>query len=97
MKNEVKNNFLNHRPLTCEALNKLQQKGYKYLQVQGYTMDHHLEYVDPHYLMLVPIKELSPSRSKMDVYEAIDSDIIREWVKTADTSDRVEIFLAGTN
>lgn len=64
MTNEVKNNFLYHKQLTNEALNNLQQKGYKYLQVQGYTLDHHPEYVEPHYLMLVPIKSLSANRKK---------------------------------
>ena len=93
MTNEIKNNFLSHKPLTFEALDNLQQKGYKYLQVQGYTLDHHPEYVEPHYLMLVPIKELSLKREQMDIYEEIDSSLIKEWVK-AGNSNRLEIFLA---
>lgn len=97
MTKEIKNNFLNHKPLTFEALHTLQQKGYKYLQVQGYTLDHHLEYVEPHYLMLVPIKSLSTNRAKMDIYEDIDSDIIRKWVIGENKTDGLEIFLAGSN
>ena len=93
MTNEVKNNFLSHKPLTKEALSNLQQKGYKYLQVQGYTLDHHPEYVEPHYLMLIPIKDLSVKREQMDIYEEIDSSLIKEWVK-AGNSNRLEIFLA---
>ncbi len=93
MTNEIKNNFLSHKPLTFEALNNLQQKGYKYLQIQGYTLDHHPEYVEPHYLMLVPIKELSVKREQMDIYEEIDSSLIKEWVN-AGNSNRLEIFLA---
>jgi hypothetical protein len=93
MTNEVKNNFLSHKPLTSEALDNLQQKGYKYLQVQGYTLDHHPEYVEPHYLMLIPIKDLSAKREQMDIYEEIDSSLIKEWVKTG-SSNRLEIFLA---
>lgn len=93
MTNEVKNNFLSHGPLTFEALDNLQQKGYKYLQVQGYTLDHHPEYVEPHYLMLVPIKDLSVKREQMDIYEDIDSNLIKEWVK-AGNNNRLEIFLA---
>ena len=58
MTNEIKNNYLYHKPLTTEAIHNLQQKGYKYLQVQGFTLDHHAEHVEPHYLMLVPVKEL---------------------------------------
>ncbi len=94
MTNEVKNNFLSHKPLTKEALSNLQQKGYKYLQVQGYTLDHHPEYVEPHYLMLVPIKGLSAHRGKMDIYEDIDSDLIKEWIKAGNNNDSLEIFLA---
>lgn len=94
MTNEIKNNFLHHKPLSFEALNTLQEKGYRYLQIQGYTLDHHPEYVEPHYLMLVPIKELSANREKMDIYEDINSDLIKEWVKASDNNDRLEIFLA---
>ena len=97
MTNEIKNNFLFHKPLTNEALDNLQQKGYKYLQVQGYTLDHHSEYVEPHYLMLVPIKSLSANREKMDIYEDIDSDLIRDWVKAGNNNDGLEIFLADRN
>ena len=97
MTNEVKNNFLSHKPLTNEALNNLQKKGYRYLQVQGYTLDHHPEYVEPHYLMLVPIKALSANRGKMDIYEDIDSDLIKEWVKAAENSDSLDFFLADRN
>jgi hypothetical protein len=97
MTNEVKNNFLGHKPLTSEALNILQQKGFKYLQVQGYTLDHHPEYVEPHYLMLVPIKSLSANREKMDIYEDIDSDLIKEWIKAGNNNDSLEIFLADRN
>ena len=94
MTSEIKNNFLNHKPLSFDNLNKLQEKGYRYLQVQGYTLDHHPEYVEPHYLMLVPIKELSVNPEKMDIYEEINSDLIKAWVNAADNNDRLEIFLA---
>jgi hypothetical protein len=93
MTNEVKNNLQSHKPLTFEALNNLQEQGYKYLQVQGYTLDHHPEYVEPHYLMLVPIKSLSAKPEQMDIYEDIDSEMIKDWVK-AGSNNRLEIFLA---
>jgi hypothetical protein len=93
MTNETKNNYLYHKPLTTEALHILQEKGYKYLQVQGFTMDHHAEYVEPHYLMLVPVKELS---ANMDIYEPIDSDLINEWASNSKDNDRLEVYLAGS-
>jgi hypothetical protein len=94
MTSEIKNNYLHHKPLTSEALANLKEKGYRYLQVQGFTLDHHPEYVEPHYLMLVPFKTLSNSQGKMDIYEDINSDMIQEWVNTANNNDRLEIFLA---
>jgi hypothetical protein len=93
MTNEIKNNYLHHKPLTINALNILQQEGYKYLQVQGFTMDHHAEYVEPHYLMLVPVKELT---ANMDIYEPIDSDLINEWANSSKDNDRLEVYLAGS-
>lgn len=96
MTNEIKNNYLKHKPLTFEALNSLRQKGYKYLQVQGFTIDHHLEYVDPHYLMLVPIKALSTNRAQMDIYEDINSDLIKEWLNKDSKNDRLEVFLVAS-
>lgn len=91
MTNEIKNNYLYHKPLTTEAIHILQQKGYKYLQVQGFTLDHHAEYVEPHYLMLVPVKEFPK-----DIYEPINSELVNEWIANANNSDRLEVFLAGT-
>ena len=90
MTNEIKNNYLYHKPLTTEAIHNLQQKGYKYLQVQGFTLDHHAEHVEPHYLMLVPVKELP-----QDIYEPINSDMVSEWIANGEANDRLEIFLAG--
>jgi hypothetical protein len=90
MTNEIKNNYLYHKPLTAEALHSLQLKGYKYLQVQGFTIDHHAEYVEPHYLMLVPFKDLP-----MDIYEPINSELVNEWISNSANSDRLEVFLAG--
>jgi hypothetical protein len=97
MTSEVKNNFLHHIPLSFEALARLQKKGYRYLQVQGFTLDHHPEYVEPHYLMLVPIKDLSANGEKMGIYEDINSELIKEWAKTSDSKHRLEIFLAYRN
>jgi hypothetical protein len=91
MTNEIKNNYLYHKPLTAEAIISLQQKGYKYLQVQGFTMDHHAEYVEPHYLMLVPKKELP-----LDIYEPINSELVNEWIKNNSSNDRLEVFLADS-
>lgn len=97
MTNETKSNFNNHRPLTVEALSTLQDKGYKYLQVKGFTLDHHPEYVEPHYIMLVPVRSLSGNRSKMDIYEDIDSSIFKTWANMQRTNENLEILIANVN
>ena len=96
MTNENKSNYLDHKPLTSEALDSLQKKGYKYLQVQGFTMDHHAEYVDPHYLMLIPMKELPTDQAKMDIYEPINSELINSCITSANNNDRLTVYLAGS-
>ena len=91
MTNEIKNNFIYHKALTAEAIFSLEEKGYKYLQVQGFTLDHHPEYVEPHYLMLVPVKELP-----MDIYEPINSELVNEWIANAKCNGSLEVYLASS-
>jgi hypothetical protein len=76
-----------------EALDDLKGKGYKYLQVQGFTLDHHPEYIEPHYLMLVPTKSLASNKSKMDIYEDIASETIINWAKRKD-DETLHVYLA---
>ena len=94
MTSETKKNFDNHRNLTLAALDDLKQKGYQYLQIQGFTMDHHPEYIEPHYLMLVPIKSLSANNAGMDVYEEISGNTIIKWA-TQKPDEKLQIFLAN--
>ncbi|MEP7254478.1 MAG: hypothetical protein ABI666_01815 [Ferruginibacter sp.] len=96
MTNEMKRNFDNHSSLTIKALDDLKEKGYKYLQVQGFTMDHHPEYIEPYYLMLVPVKSLTANKAAMDVYEEISGETIINWAKRSD-DESLHIFLANTN
>ncbi len=93
MTNEMKKNFDNHGSLTIEALNHLKTKGYKYLQVQGFTPDHHPEYIEPNYLMLVPMKSLSSKKNNMDVYEDISGETIINWANHGD-DESLHVFLA---
>jgi hypothetical protein len=89
MTNEMKSNYFFHKPITAEAIDKLQMNGYKYLQVQGFTLDHHPEHVEPHYLLLVPTKHPT------GIYEPINSDMVNDWIKEADDKERLEVFLSG--
>ena len=92
----MKKNYDNHCTLTLAALDQLKEKGYQYLQVQGFTMDHHPEYIEPYYLMLVPVKSLTANKAPMDVYEKISGETIINWAKRSD-DESLHIFLANTN
>ena len=96
MTNEMKKNFDNHVTLTVDALDQLKEKGYQYLQVQGFTMDHHPEYIEPYYLMLVPVKSLTANKATMDVYEEISGETIINWAKRSD-DESLHIFLANAS
>ena len=96
MTNEMKKNFDNHSILTMDALDRLKEKGYQYLQIQGFTMDHHPEYIEPHYMMLIPVKSLKANKASMDVYEEISGETIIKWAKQKD-DEKLHIFLANAN
>jgi hypothetical protein len=64
---------------STKALDLLQVKGFKFVQVKGLTMDKHYEYVEPHYLVLIPMKELPNDPLKRDIYEPIKSDLLYKW------------------
>lgn len=83
------------RPLTKEALAKIEKEGYKYVQIKGLTFDKHYEYVEPHYLVLVPMKELPTDPAQKDIYEPIASKILQQWA--TEKNDVLEILIAASN
>jgi len=93
MKNETKENFESKNRLTLESLQKLKDKGFRYVQVKGFTPDKRPDYMEPRYLMLVPIKELSDDPDKKEIYEPIDSKILMDWANSPD--DGVEVLVAA--
>lgn len=78
-------------PFNVKTLNELIRKGYKYVQIKGVTQDYHYDYVDPNYLLLVPIKDLPQDLAKKDVYADIDSDIILAWARNTEDSTPVSV------
>ncbi|HLX93451.1 MAG TPA: hypothetical protein VKR32_17325 [Puia sp.] len=77
--------------LTLSSLQHLKEKGFQYVQVRGMTRDHRPDYMEPHYLMLVPIKDLPRDQSQKDVYADIDSKIILEWASHSGAGIKVII------
>ncbi|MDB5252881.1 MAG: hypothetical protein JWP27_2050 [Flaviaesturariibacter sp.] len=66
-------------PLTIKGLQKMEAEGYKYVQVKGFTMDKHFDYIEPHIMVLVPMKELPTDQDKKDIYEPTNSKLLKQW------------------
>jgi len=75
-----------------KSLNKLKLMGYKYVQVKGLTVDRHYDYIEPHFLMLIPFKELSTENTDNGIYEPIESDLLFQWA--AEANEFTEILIA---
>lgn len=91
MKNETKENFGTTAPFTLAALETLKSKGFQYVQVKGFTRDRRLDYMEPHFLVLIPLKEL-PAGGNIEIYESINSKLLLEWA--AHPRDRMEILVS---
>lgn len=92
MKNETRRNFESAKKLSVNLLKELQSSGYQYVQVKGYTLEKQAEYVEPHYFMLVPIRELPSDQEQKDIYEPISSELLVQWAE--ENQDRTEVLVA---
>lgn len=79
-------------PLTLKSLQKIEDDGYKFVQVKGLTADKHFDYIEPHYLVLVPMKELPLDQDKKDIYEPCPSKLLEQWA--AEEDERFPIVVA---
>ena len=58
MKNDNREPGESKKKLTPASLQSLRKKGFRYVQVQGFSPDKHLDYMEPRYFVLVPLKNL---------------------------------------
>lgn len=79
-------------PLTLQLLRQIEDEGYKYVQVKGLTLDKHYDYVEPHFLVLVPMKELPTAQEHKDIYEPVPSGLLAKWAVEED--DALEIVVS---
>lgn len=79
MKNETREDFETAAPFTIAALETLKNKGFRYVQVKGFTSDKKLDYMEPRYLVLIPMKELPVDAGKIEIYESINSQLLLDW------------------
>ena len=80
-------------PFNIKALDNLQKKGYKFVQIKGLTIDKHFDYVEPYYLLLVPLIELPTEASRKDIYEPIKSELLYKWA--AEVNEHPQIVIAN--
>ena len=67
------------RHLTLNLLQVLLSRGFRFVQVRGLTIDRHYDYTEPDWLMLFPMKSLPSRREMKDIYEPINSELLRDW------------------
>jgi len=79
-------------PLTLQMLQQIEDDGYKFVQVKGLTFDKHYDYVEPHFLVLVPMKELPTAQEHKDIYEPLPSPLLQKWV--IENDDALEIMVS---
>jgi len=93
MKNETEKNLPPAAKLTPQALQRLREKGFLYVQVKGLSRDRRPDYMHPRFLILTPIKELPSDPGKKEIYEPINSHILTEWADSPDMG--FEVFVAA--
>jgi hypothetical protein len=79
--------------LTVESLKELKRLGFRYAQVKGFTNDNRLDYIEPHYLMLFPFKELPGNSELKEIYERLDSKILMDWACSPDVGIAVRVAI----
>ncbi len=80
-------------PFTLKSLRKIEDAGYKYVQVKGLTADKHFDYIEPHVMILVPMRELPTDQDKKDIYEPVASKLLQQWA--AEEDERFPIVVAN--
>ena len=79
MKKEIKDSFGATTLFTMAALEALKDKGFRYVQIKGFTADKKLDYMEPRYWVLFPLKELSSNKCEVEIYEPINSQTLMDW------------------
>ena len=81
-------------PLTLQALDNLAKKGFQYVQVKAFTSDRHFDYVDPSMFIMFPMKELPTDPLQRDIYEPINSELLRAWASEENDMTQFRISVA---
>jgi hypothetical protein len=77
--------------LTLKVMQVLIDKGYRFVQVRGITVDKHYEYIEPNCIILIPMLELPADQAQKDIYEPIDSELLRQWATEQNKSFKIYV------
>jgi hypothetical protein len=81
--------------LTLQVLKELKEKGFQYVSVQAFTNDRRIDYLEPSYLELVPLKVLPDEINKIGIFEPIDSQMLTEWASAPNQGIKVFVLRHG--
>jgi hypothetical protein len=95
MKKENKEKFAPGRALTLHALAELRHHGFLYVRVDAFTQNMRPDYMEPHYFVLTPIKNLPDDVNKKGIYEPIDSPMLTDWANSPDVG--IKVYLGKAN
>lgn len=91
MKNEMKENFGPAVAFTLQTLEKLKTRGFQYVRVNAFTQDKRMDYMEPHYFMLIPVKELPDNINEKGIYEPINSQLLIDWANSP--NEGIKVFV----
>src|SRR5690349_3042900 len=91
MKAETREDF-GTTPFTTAALQTLKNKGFQYVQVKGLTSERRLDYMEPRYLILIPVKNLPDDPGRIEIYEPINSQLLMDWADHP--NDGMEVLIS---
>ena len=81
--------------LTSETLQDLKDKGYQYVLIKDYDVDTRLGYLSLSSFTLIPVRELPQAQELKEIYEPLESEILRSWAQSIDGELDVFIQLAS--
>jgi len=89
MRTEDKENFVPATPFTLEELEKLKARGFNLVRVNAFTQDRHMDYMEPRYFMLTPLRNLPDDINQKGIYEPIESELLKSWATNPDEGIKV--------
>jgi hypothetical protein len=89
MNREYKESFDSAVPLTLHTLEELKSRGFQYVRVNAFTHERRPDYMEPRYVVLSPLTQLSENREQAGIYEPIDSPILIEWANSPNVGFKV--------